>query len=163
MNQFNVHKWKNNQLLKEAGLLNENQVSQVVKAIDSAISSVDDSLSYKVLASAVAQILKDEYGSHNFGPFMEVLHAELGIEESLNEAEDIPSFLKDLAQELEGKYPELKFYADDSKIEVIGLNQDKSSFADENLKKDWGNGFTTFDIDDDDRGYMVSITRVNRF
>ena len=85
MNQFNVHKWKNNQLLKEAGLLNENQVSQVAKAIDGAISSIDDSLSYKVLASAVAQILKDEYGSHNFVSFMETLKDELGMEESLNE------------------------------------------------------------------------------
>jgi hypothetical protein len=93
-------------------MLNENQVSQVAKAIDGAISSVDDSLSYKVLASAVAQILKDEYGSHNFGPFIEILKGELGMEESLNEEKDIPSFLEDLSQELKGKYPELNFIAD---------------------------------------------------
>ena len=142
-------------------MLNENQVSQVAKAIDNAISSVDDSLSYKVLASAVAQILKDEYGSHNFGPFMEILKGELGMEESLNEEKDIPSFLEDLSQELKSKYPELKFIADSKKIEVIGNNQDKADFANDNQSKKWGNDFVTFDIDDDDRGYMVSITRVN--
>lgn len=142
-------------------MLNENQVSQVAKAIDGAISSVDDSLSYKVLASAVAKILKDEYGSHNFGPFMEILKGELGIKESLSEEEDIPSFLEDLSQELKSKYPELKFIADSKKIEVIGNNQDKADFANDNQSKKWGNDFVTFDIDDDDRGYMVSITRVN--
>jgi hypothetical protein len=112
MNQFNVHKWKNNQLLKEAGLLNENQVSQVVKAIDSAISSVDDSLSYKVLASAVAQILKNEYGSHNFDPFMEVLHAELGIDKSLNESE------ADFANEFKEKF-DVRTSLTSDKIEVL--------------------------------------------
>jgi len=142
--------------------LNENVAAQAAKAIDDAITSVDDSLSYKDFALAVAAILKDEYGSHNFGPFMKVLHAELGMNESLNEAKDIPSFLKNLAQELKGKYPELRFLASNDKIEVIGSNPDKQDFADENLKKDWGNDFVTFDIDDDDRGYMVSITRVNR-
>jgi len=40
------------------------------------------------LAQAIATILKDEYGSHNFGPFMKVLHAELGIEESISEVKD---------------------------------------------------------------------------
>ena len=40
------------------------------------------------MAQAIATILKDEYGSHNFGPFMKVLHAELGIEESISEVKD---------------------------------------------------------------------------
>ena len=69
--------------------LTENKAAQAAKAMDDAIASVDDSLSYKDFALAVAAILKDEYGSHNFGPFMEVLHAELGMNESLNEAEMI--------------------------------------------------------------------------
>ena len=67
--------------------LTENKAAQAAKAMDDAIASVDDSLSYKDFALAVAAILKDEYGSHNFDPFMEVLHAELGMNESLNEAE----------------------------------------------------------------------------
>jgi len=65
--------------------LNENKAAEAAKAMDDAISSVDDSLSYKDFALAVAAILKDEYGSHNFNPFMEILHAELGMNESVNE------------------------------------------------------------------------------
>jgi len=87
MTQFDQSKWKKNQLLKEQGLINENQATTLAGLIDNAIEQVDPDLSYKDLASAIAQILKSEYGSHNFGPFMEVLHAELGIDESLNEAE----------------------------------------------------------------------------
>ena len=85
MSKFDQSKWRKNQLLEEAGVLNENQVSQVFKAINDAISSIDDSLSYKVFAVAIAQILKEEYGTHNIKPFMKVLHDELGMNESLNE------------------------------------------------------------------------------
>lgn len=64
--------------------------NEVAKAIDNAIASVDENLSYKDFAIGIAAILKDEYGSHNFGPFMEVLHAELGMNESTNEIFDRP-------------------------------------------------------------------------
>ena len=144
MNQFNVHKWKNNQLLKEAGLLNENQVSQVVKAIDSAISSVDDSLSYKVLASAVAQILKDEYGSHNFGPFMEVLHAELGIEESLNEEKG------DFNDEFKKKF-NVRASLSSDKIEVLERNDIDEDTFEEMIR------FI------EDKGYTVDSKQSDRF
>lgn len=60
--------------------------------MDQAIAKVDESLSYKDFALAVATILKDEYGAHNFNPFMEVLHAELGMDESLNEAEGMETY-----------------------------------------------------------------------
>jgi hypothetical protein len=68
--------------------LSENEVA---KGINQALINVDDSLSYKDFAIGVAAVLKDEYGSHNFTPFMKVLHAELGIDESLNENEDLSS------------------------------------------------------------------------
>jgi len=84
MSNFDSNKWFKNQYLTEAGLT-ESVADQVAKAIDAAIESVDESLSYKDFAIAVATILKDEYGSQNFNPFMEVLHAELGMNESLNE------------------------------------------------------------------------------
>jgi len=84
------------------------------------------------------------------------------VKESINEEEDIPAFLEKLAQDLKKKYPELKFSPSSNKIYVVGSNRDKQVFADENQKKDWGNGFTTFDVDDDDMGYIVRITRVNR-
>jgi hypothetical protein len=86
MSQFDQSKWRKNQLLQEAGLL-ESVADQAAKAIDTAIASVDESLSYKDFALAVAKILKDEYGAHNFDKFMEVLHTELGMNESLNEVE----------------------------------------------------------------------------
>jgi hypothetical protein len=78
---FDTNKWFKQKYLSEAGIILE---SELVKALNQAIP---DNTGYKEFAKAVATILKDEYGSHNFGPFMEVLHAELGINESINEAE----------------------------------------------------------------------------
>jgi len=83
---FDVSRWNKQRYLAEAGLL-ESTSDKVATAINKAIETVDESLSYKDFALAVAKILKDEYGSQNFDPFMEVLHTELGIKESLNEAE----------------------------------------------------------------------------
>ena len=51
----------------------------LANAINKSMIKIDDSMSYKDFALAVGKILKDEYGSHNFGPFMEVLHKDLGI------------------------------------------------------------------------------------
>ena len=68
--------------------LQENKAQEAAAAIDKALMSVDESLSYKDFAIAVARILIDEYGQHNFMPFMEVLHAELGIKEGITETED---------------------------------------------------------------------------
>ena len=96
MSQFNTGKWFKNQYLKEAGL-NESKADSVAKAMDDAIASVDPNLSVKDFALAVGKILKGEagtegYGSFNFGEFMKVLHAELGMEESLNEAEKMATY-----------------------------------------------------------------------
>ena len=91
MSQFNTNKWFKNQYLKEANLYEE-KADLAAKAIDQAIAGVDESLGYSDFAKAVATILKDEYGAHNFNPFMEVLHAELGMEESLNEAEEMATY-----------------------------------------------------------------------
>lgn len=67
--------------LKDLIFEQENQVASAAKAINDAIISIDDSMHYEVFAKAVAHILKDEYGSHNIAPFMEVFHKELGIKE----------------------------------------------------------------------------------
>ena len=69
----------------------ESKAIEVAKGINKAIVDVDDSLSYKDFAEAVAAILIEDYGTHNFAPFMEVLHARLGMDESLNENEDLSS------------------------------------------------------------------------
>jgi len=86
MKQFNSNQWFKNQYLQEANL-NENKANLAAKAIDQAIAGVDESLGYSDFAKAVATILKDEYGAHNFNPFMEVLHAELGINEEISDYE----------------------------------------------------------------------------
>jgi hypothetical protein len=77
---FDTNKWFKQQYFSEAGIILE---SELVKALNQAIP---DNTGYKEFAQAVAAILKDEYGSQNFNPFMDVLHAELGMK-PLNEAE----------------------------------------------------------------------------
>ena len=110
MSDFNLHKWFKNQYLQEnddpkigseleAGLFGtgvaESEASNnLVPLILNAIDQVDETLHYGDFAKAIATIIKDDYGYHNFGKFMEVLHAELGIEESLNENEDLSSLDK---------------------------------------------------------------------
>jgi hypothetical protein len=77
---FDTNKWFKQKYLSEAGIILE---SELVKALNQAIP---DNTGYKEFAKAVATILKDEYGSQNFSPFMDVLHAELGMK-PLNETE----------------------------------------------------------------------------
>jgi len=75
---FDVHKWNKQRYLAEANI-HESLAQEINKILP-------ESLGYKEFAKAVATILKDEYGSQNFSPFMDVLHTELGMK-SLNEAE----------------------------------------------------------------------------
>ena len=70
-------------------IIDESKASEVAKGINKAIVAVDDSLSYKDLADAVAAILIEDYGTHNFNPFMERLQSKLSAEEALNENEDL--------------------------------------------------------------------------
>jgi len=48
-------------------------------------AAVPEDTSYTEFAKAVAQMIKDEYGSHNIDPFMKALHAELGLKEGKEE------------------------------------------------------------------------------
>ena len=86
MSNFDIYKWNRERHLIDSRL-NESKADIAAKAIDQAIAGVDESLGYSDFAKAVATILKDEYGAHNFGPFMEVLHAELGINEEITDYE----------------------------------------------------------------------------
>lgn len=86
MSQFNTNKWFKNQYLQEANLYEE-KADLAAKAIDQAIAGVDESLSYSDFAKAVATILKNEYGVHNYDKFMEVLHSELGMNEEISDYE----------------------------------------------------------------------------
>ena len=88
MSEFNVSSWLKDQYLNEAGL-GSTKSQKLALAINSAIMEIDDSLSYKDLADAVAAILIEDYGTHNFNPFMERLQSKLSAEEALNENEDL--------------------------------------------------------------------------
>jgi hypothetical protein len=117
---FDTNKWFKQKYLSEAGIILE---SELVKALNQAIP---DNTGYKEFAQAVATILKDEYGSQNFGPFMEVLHAELGMK-SLNEAEtsDIKTIDFEYTDK-EGLFRKARvYYKDGSMDSFFGAKFDK--------------------------------------
>ena len=156
MKQFSTNQWFKNQYLQEANL-NENKVNLAAKAIDQAIAGVDESLGYSDFAKAVATILKDEYGAHNFNPFMEVLHAELGMDESLNEAEGgFADFISKLEADPDNKY--LKFIEKGDEIRVGGRQGDLQDFIIKYEEQDLG-PYKLFSTDDEDRGWIVSISK----
>ena len=147
---FNVHKWNKQRYLAEAKIY-ESLAQEINKILP-------ESLGYKEFAKAVATILKDEYGSHNFSPFMEVLHAELGMK-PLNEGAEEYSKVDDLAKTLTIKYPDLRFIPNYDRIDVFGDENDKVGFANAVRDTDFGDGYRMFDFEDDDRGYVVRILK----
>ena len=148
---FDVSKWNKQRYLAEAGIILE---SELAKALNQAIP---DNTGYKEFAKAVATILRDEYGSQNFKSFMNVLHDELGMEPLNEEAEE--STLEKIASELKQKYPELKFDQTSDRIDVFGDENDKVAFANAERKTKFEDGYRMFDVEDDDRGYMVRIVK----
>ena len=148
---FDVSKWNKQRYLTEAGIILE---SELAKALNQAIP---DNTGYKEFAKAVATILRDEYGSQNFKSFMNVLHDELGMEPLNEEAEE--STLEKIASELKPKYPELRFDPTSDRIDVFGDENDKVTFANAERKTKFEDGYRMFDVEDDDRGYMVRIVK----
>lgn len=64
--------------MKLKDLLKEStQSDKLSSEINRAINRIDDSMSYVDFAHAVAKILKDEYGSHNYEPFIKELRKKL--------------------------------------------------------------------------------------
>jgi len=100
--------------LKDLIFEQENQVAAAAKAIDNAITSVDDSLHYGVFAKAVAHVLKNEYGSHNIEPFMKELHSALGMnEETVSESTkvtDLEGLTWEMLTSIFGKVPMFGFH-----------------------------------------------------
>ncbi len=72
MNRFDTHKFLHRKRLAEEELLQET-LEPLISKIDTAIAEFDENLSYKDLAVAVATILKKDYGSRLFEPFLETL------------------------------------------------------------------------------------------
>ena len=150
---FNVHKWNKQRYLAEAGIY-ETATLDLAKEINKILP---ESLGYKEFAKAVAKVLRDEYGSQNFKSFMNVLHDELGMEPLNEETEE--STLDKIASELKPKYPELKFDQTSDRIDVFGDENDKVAFANAERKTKFEDGYRMFDVEDDDRGYMVRIVK----
>ena len=48
-------------------------VAGLAKHIQDGMEKIDDSMSYKDFAAAIAKILRDDYGDHNYGPFIDEL------------------------------------------------------------------------------------------
>ncbi len=65
-------------IIKFTNFLSESKESDALaKEIDKAMIRIDDSMSFKDFAAAVATILKDQYGSRNYMPFIEELKKNL--------------------------------------------------------------------------------------
>lgn len=70
--------------------LNESRDSEkLAPKISKAISEVDDSMSYVDFAQAVAQVLIDDYGKHNFDGFFSELKKALKLNEERDLFEEI--------------------------------------------------------------------------
>jgi hypothetical protein len=122
-------------------------------------SAVPEDTSYRDFAKAVAKMLREDYGEHNFGPFMKVLHAELGMNEAVNEeVGELESIKARLEADPANKYLNFIIDRDKDEIRVGGRESEKFYFAQRNEKEDFGN-YRIFDVDDDDRGTLVYITR----
>ena len=65
-------------MIKLKDILNESAESdKLSKEINKSILKIDDSMSYADFAHAVAKVLKDEYGTHNYIPFIKELKKKL--------------------------------------------------------------------------------------
>jgi len=65
-------------MIKLKTLIKEStQSDKLSSEINRAINRIDDSMSYTDLAHAVAKVLKNEYGSHNYEPFIKELRKAL--------------------------------------------------------------------------------------
>lgn len=122
-------------------------------------SAVPEDTSYTDFAKAVAKMLREDYGEHNFGPFMEVLHAELGMDEAVNEeVSELESIKAKLEADPKNEYLNFIFEPERDRIRVGGREGAKHDFVLRNEKEDFGS-YQLFDVDDEDRGMIVSIIR----
>lgn len=169
MAEFNAHKWFKNQYLMyenddpkigdelEAGLDGTGVMENKSDLYSALSTAIPEDTNYKDFAKAIAKMLIDDYGSHNFSPFMKVLHAELGIDESLNEAEDgFADFISKLEADPDNKY--LKFIEKGDEIRVGGRQGDLQDFIIKYEEQDLG-PYKLFSTDDDDRGWIVRISK----
>jgi len=91
--------------------------------------SIPDNTSYTDFAKAVAKVLIDDYGSHNFIPFMKVLHSELNMENPITESQedpvdtitmDVPLFLRMLEYAKEDAKEDVDLHDVTEKANLLG-------------------------------------------
>jgi len=58
-------------------MLESKESEALAKEIEKSIMKIDDSMHYEDFADAVATILRDEYGSHNYTKFLKALESKL--------------------------------------------------------------------------------------
>ena len=78
-NEYEDEKTQNENHVPPFDIFESKKSEALAKAMDNAMIKIDDSMSYEDFALAVGQILRDEYGQHNFKLFMKVLHKDLGM------------------------------------------------------------------------------------
>lgn len=119
---------------------------ELANAINNAIIDIDDSMSYKDFAEAVAKVIRDEYGSHLYKPFQKQI--ERSLKESLitEKKSDLWSPYQKadvLAGDMFGAMSLYKL-ADDELDQIIDLKK-----ADKLAKKQYGEfGFKTLSARD---------------
>ena len=65
-------------MIKLTNIIKESTDSdKLSKEINKSIGKIDDSMSYVDFAHAVAKVLKDEYGTHNYENFIKELRKKL--------------------------------------------------------------------------------------
>lgn len=98
-------------------ILKESQLGdKLAMGIYKAIDNIDPNLNYKDFASAVATVIKNEYGSHIIEPFMVELHKHLGLDEQADKA----NLEADLKAEVEKDFSQYSPY-----IHIGNYNQDR--------------------------------------
>lgn len=94
--------WKD--IFEEA--LNESKsAAALADSIDKEISKIDDSMSYKDFATAIGIILREQYGQHNYKPFLKTLEKKLKVMESeeVSEKRDDKYTHKEMLQRLKAR------------------------------------------------------------
>lgn len=130
--------------MKLKNILFEN-VDAIYSSLDSAIP---DETNVKDFATALGKFIKNEYGTHNIKPFMDTLHASLGLDEqeiteepeTRQKVVDLDTLSFDLLMSMFGKKPMFGFNLpnpDDSYRSVF--DQDSLDNWKEGIEKKYGN------------------------
>lgn len=158
MSDFNVTRWFKDQYLTEAGE-GTTKSNELAKRINDSIISIDDSMSYKDFAQAVAKVIIDEYGQHLFTPFLNHIKNEFSKEEPINEYGEYKPEEEALAKEISNKF-------DTGRVNV-SLGKYSGGRSDSDPLKDKSFGKITFmvrsEFEDSTWGKIVDFVKSKGF